>query len=158
MQEVRIVLERVFDTHKKSSRSGFKYTTFSFESNGKRFFSVCISGWETIADGTEVIAILKRQNDWQSLAGWIVVPSGNIRTQPNSEALSLFMGSISVAFLFWALTPRPATPRDSKFWWLFEGAFILVSLAQFFDLLQYRQARRTLAAISQRLSSHTFNM
>ena len=87
MHIAKIKMDRVFDIVQDPTRRGTSATLFSFEANGKRHFSVSIDGRPRLEDGMEVVAVLHRSNDWQSLIGWKDLGTGLIHMPKQSASL-----------------------------------------------------------------------
>lgn len=78
MHLISITFDRVFDIVQDPTGRGSYPTLFSFESAGKRYFSVSISGAPRLENGMKVIAALAHPGDWKSLEGWKDVQTGRI--------------------------------------------------------------------------------
>ena len=68
LHTVTLRLERVFDVQKIAHGNELA-TLFSFESNGKRYLSVCVEGTPKLAAGQTISAVLGQPDNWQTLEG-----------------------------------------------------------------------------------------
>ncbi len=104
MHLVNIKFDRVFDIVQDASRNDVHVTLFSFESDGKRLFSISIEGQPRIENGMEVVAALVHSDDWKSLLGWKDLHTGKIHLPKLSGyvaitiAASLLLLSCAVGF------------------------------------------------------------
>jgi hypothetical protein len=88
MHLIPIKFDRVFDIVQDPTGRGSYPTLFSFESAGKRYFSVSISGAPRLENGMEVIAALAHRDDWKSLEGWKDRKTGEIYLPKLSSVLT----------------------------------------------------------------------
>jgi hypothetical protein len=51
---------------------------FTFEGSDGRLHQASVLGHPHLADGMSVVAVLAKENDWQSLVGWVVQPTGEV--------------------------------------------------------------------------------
>ena len=63
--------DRIFDVVHGARGYQDTVTQFSFEYAGKRHLCVTVCGQEEVSSGMKVIALLKRNDDWLTLQGWI---------------------------------------------------------------------------------------
>lgn len=78
MHSVTIRMDRVFDVQPDTFSGNIRRTLFSFESNGKRHFSVLVDGDPKLISGQTITAILKHQDDWQTVLGMRIHETGEI--------------------------------------------------------------------------------
>ncbi|MDR2187053.1 MAG: hypothetical protein LBE62_03250 [Azonexus sp.] len=79
MEEVTQTFDRIFGVQQQvRDRFGSKFTTFGFESKGRRYFELSVQGWPTLNDGMTVTALLRKSDDWKSVVGWVAHDSGEI--------------------------------------------------------------------------------
>ena len=82
MQELPITFVRVFDVERARvpwfSRGGVERTVFTFEAPDGRVHQASILGHPHLANGMSVVAVLAKENDWQSLIGWVLQPTGEV--------------------------------------------------------------------------------
>ena len=130
MQVVHLDFERVFDVAQfgKPPR-----TCFSFESGGARVYSTEIPGFPRIESGMQVIALLGKNNDWQSLHAWINCETGEVACRSPLKALAY--GTVLCSFIWVAPTKLGA----SAYWVLATqvvcAVFAAIALAQCFGTL-----------------------
>lgn len=86
MHLVTVRFDRVFDIVHQTHRKRL-CTFFSFQHGEALRFGVCIPGTPRLEPGMVVTACLLKQDDWQTLAGWIDHASG--RTVADSPALGI---------------------------------------------------------------------
>lgn len=140
MHLVAIKFDRVFDIVQDPSGRGAYPTLFSFESAGKRYFSVSISGAPRLESGMEVIAALAHRDDWKSLEGWKDVQTGTIHlprltsvASPLYRTAPILLGCL-VGFLHY------------ESYWYLAGAVLLscLSLVPIAAIVRLRKARLAL--------------
>lgn len=74
-----VAFDRVFDIQRRAAtRYKPQYTDFSFESGGKNRYAVQVPGWPRIEAGDTVTAVLEKEGNWQTLAGWKNYANGEI--------------------------------------------------------------------------------
>jgi hypothetical protein len=78
MHSVTIRMDRVFDVHPDAFSGNIQRTRFSFESSGKRHFSVLVDGNPKLISGQTITAILKHVDDWQTVQGIRIHETGEI--------------------------------------------------------------------------------
>jgi hypothetical protein len=82
MQELPTTFVRVLKVERVHvpwfSRGGVERTMFTFEASDGRVHRASVLGHPHIVDGMSVVAVLARTNDWQSLVGWVVQPTGEV--------------------------------------------------------------------------------
>jgi hypothetical protein len=72
MQEISVTFDQVMHVHRnRANQFNPQHTLFTFISAGVYFPYVKVFGWPNIDIGTTVTAILRKPNDWKSLAGWV---------------------------------------------------------------------------------------
>ena len=69
MHPISIRLDRVFDVQPDAFSGNMRRTLFSFESSGKKYFSVLVDGDPKLKSGQTITAILEHQDDWQTVMG-----------------------------------------------------------------------------------------
>ena len=72
MHPVTIRMDRVFDVQPDAFSGNLRRTLFSFESGGKRYFSILVDGDPKLVSGQTITALLKRKNDWQTVQGILI--------------------------------------------------------------------------------------
>jgi hypothetical protein len=78
MHSVTLRMDRVFDIQADAFSGDTRRTLFSFESNGKRYFSVLVNGDPQLESGQTITAILKRPDNWQTVMGLRVHETGEV--------------------------------------------------------------------------------
>ncbi|MES2206517.1 MAG: hypothetical protein V4525_06925 [Pseudomonadota bacterium] len=79
METITIQLKRIFDVDRGYyGRSAAKCTTFGFEHDNGRIFSVVVYGWPNLPEGEKLTALLDNKDDWTTLAGWVNNSTGEI--------------------------------------------------------------------------------
>lgn len=140
MHLVAIKFDRIFDIVRDPSGRGNYPTLFSFESAGKRYFSVSISGAPRLESGMEVIAALAQRDDWKSLEGWKDVQTGKIHLpQLTSVAAPLYRTAPLVVVCIVGFI-------QAESYWYLAGAVLLscVSLLPIAAIGRLRKARLAL--------------
>lgn len=140
MQLVNIRFDRVFDITQDVSKRSTYSTLFSFEHNGKRFFSVSIDGKPRIESGMNVLAALQGRDDWKSLIGWKDLDTGQIHL-PKLSRYVIPILQVSPIFLACAVGFK-----STGSYWLLVGIILLAGgvLALLNEMRQVWQARRAL--------------
>jgi hypothetical protein len=105
MQEISVTFDQVMHVHRNSAnRSNPKHTLFTFISDGVYFPYVKVFGWPNIDIGTKVTALLRKPNDWKSLAGWVNQESLEIAAPKKNARLKtivcMFLITCFQIFLF----------------------------------------------------------
>ncbi|MQR00608.1 hypothetical protein [Glaciimonas soli] len=95
MDLVKVKLDRVFDIVKIQGRSG-RHTLFSFESSGVKHYGISVRDWPKIESGMVISALLERDEDWQSIFGWVDHSTGEVF---NSEGYTAVFVCILLLFL-----------------------------------------------------------
>ena len=86
MQVISVTFDQVMHVHRnRANQFNPQHTLFTFISAGVYFPYVKVFGWPNIDVGTTVTAILRKPNDWKSLAGWVNQESLEIAA-PNKNA------------------------------------------------------------------------
>lgn len=140
MHLVKIQFDRVFDIVQDPIKRYSYSTLFSFESDGKRFFSVSITGKPRLENGMEVVAALGHRDDWQSLVGWKDLHTGK-------TYLPSFSGHMATLFKAspLLLTCAAGFYHTGSYWFLTGAALISVGCyAVLNDMWQIRRARLAL--------------
>jgi hypothetical protein len=96
LQTLTLRLERVFDIQRHESAKA-RSTHFSFEATGRKHYSVQLSGWPRVQAGDTVTAVLTSKDNWQTLAGWKNLSTGE-RVVPAASSFwhILHIGWVSV--------------------------------------------------------------
>ncbi|AXK39590.1 hypothetical protein [Crenobacter cavernae] len=78
------------------------YTSFGFESGGKRFFDITVPGRPRIEQGMTVIALLEKPNRWESngLLGWVDCLDGSVVCDSAGKLFSIALLNIFFAAMF----------------------------------------------------------
>lgn len=125
MQKITIRLERVFDVAITSTSSnGPVKTLFSFESSKKRHFGIVADGTPSLQSGQTITAILRRENDWRTLEGFIIHETKEISCRSPSFSLwplPMIIFSALIAYISLAY-------HDEKKLWLVLGGHGVVFL------------------------------
>lgn len=106
-----VIFEQVFDIQRRrASRYAPERTDFSFESNGKKHYAVQVPGSPRISAGDTVIAVLGREGNWQTLAGWKNKTNGEVvlpemRRPISGIVQAAFVGALSLVYFTSASTP-----------------------------------------------------
>ena len=77
MHLTTITIDQVFSVERRSGKQG-RYTELGFASDGHKYYSVHLPGWPNIEADVKITAFLERQDDWESLQGWLNHASGEI--------------------------------------------------------------------------------
>jgi len=75
---VTITFDRVFDVVRFRGYETPPHTLFGFQASTGKFHAVRVPGSPQILAGDTVTALLSKQNDWQTLRGWINHQTGEI--------------------------------------------------------------------------------
>lgn len=140
MQLLRVRFDRIFDVVLDPMKSHSLSTLFSFESGGKRYFSISITGKPRLENGMEVVAALSKKDDWQSLLGWKDLLTGEIHVSSGAHAKAAIAITSS---LF--LTGAAGFFYSGSYWFL--GLSVLMSvllLPAVRELQEFKQARKAL--------------
>ena len=78
MHPISIRLDRVFDVQPDAFSGNMRRTLFSFESSGKKYFSVLVDGDPKLKSGQTITAILEHQDDWQTVMGIRIHETGEV--------------------------------------------------------------------------------
>lgn len=79
MQQITLTFERIFDVYRHPDAGGCrKHTLFGFTANGKAEYGVTVPGWPPLEPGQTITALLDRNDDWQTLLGWVDHATGEI--------------------------------------------------------------------------------
>lgn len=148
MHCVNLKMDRVFDIQPYPIGHQ-KRTCFSFESGGKRYFSVMVLGSPNLAAGQTISVVLREEGNWQSLIGLRLHETGEIlAASPMDCVVSVLQVSV-VAFVLWLQFGKGAAFLPGLLLYLVIVAGILHSG------LVLLCARRALSnAISLRPSNH----
>lgn len=87
MQQVTVTFDLIFDLRRHNG-SLFRpwCTTFSFTTEGVTRRDLSVPGWPALHVGQTVLALLRKDGDWQSLIGWIDLDTGEV-IRPRHEHL-----------------------------------------------------------------------
>lgn len=111
-----ITFTRVFDVTNSSTRNVPIWTTFGFESEGKKIFGARVNGHPQIPEGKPLLVVLKRQDDWKTILGWAEVETGQLVIQDGRKD-AIFYG------LFVAACLAIVVPLFVLFWLEAHGLF-----------------------------------
>jgi len=100
MQCVTLKMDRVFDIQPYPIGHQ-KRTCFSFESGGKRYLSVLVLGRPKLAAGQTITAVLREQDNWQSLIGLRIHETGEILAARFIDCVVSIVQVTVVAFVLW---------------------------------------------------------
>jgi len=100
MQCVTLKMDRVFDIQPYPIGHQ-KRTCFSFESGGKRYLSVLVLGRPKLAAGQTITAVLREQDNWQSLIGLRIHETGEIQAASFMDCVVSIVQVTVVAFVLW---------------------------------------------------------
>jgi hypothetical protein len=78
MHPITIRMDRVFDVQPDAFSGNLRRTLFSFESGGKRYFSILVDGDPKLVSGQTITALLKRKDDWQTVQGIVIHETSEI--------------------------------------------------------------------------------
>jgi hypothetical protein len=131
MDPVQVNLTRIFDVQRvPNTRFTAKHTRFGFEAEGLTKYFVRVPGWPRIEVGDKLIVLLRRHSDWQSVAGWRNLTTGELIHEDVSRlAVNFFVGAIAaIAFWYPLLDDVPGHPLWSPFWaTAFTGVALLLA-------------------------------
>lgn len=97
MQLTSVVFERVFDLQQHTgNRYTPVHTLFSFESAGKKAYSVTVMGWPAIEAGMKITALLRERDNWQTLSGWKNHSNGKVVLPAFRQSRSSFFTAVGV--------------------------------------------------------------
>lgn len=140
MQLLRVRFDRIFDVVLDPMKSHSLSTLFSFESGGRRYFSVSITGKPRLENGMEVVAALSKKDDWQSLLGWKDLLTGEIHVSNGAHAKAAIAKTSS---LF--LTGVAGFFYSGNYWFLGLSVLMLALLLPALrELQEFKQARKAL--------------
>lgn len=112
----KITFDRLFPVG-LSGNGLMTYTSFGFESAGKRFFSVTVPGRPKIEQGMTVIALLESPNGFREdgLLGWVNCHDGSIVCDSPFKNFGIFLLCTfwTIVFPFWAYAVI-ATPDSAR--------------------------------------------
>jgi len=107
-------LERVFDIQRyEASRTNPRSTNFSFEAAGRRHYGVRLSGWPRLQAGDTVTAVLASKDNWQTLAGWKNLSTGE-KVWPTMANPWRLLHMLWVAGLVYLLTGAATSPAGQQ--------------------------------------------
>ena len=155
MDQITLTFDRVFDLHRyEQTRYIDRCTLFSFESDGRNRYSVCVPGHPPIATGTTVTALLRESGNWQSLVGWVDHSSGVVWADPSASSF----GKATLGFVFSIVMlaiARVESPGSFHVGWsigaLFSGTGFLMQLSQGMRRVRDCRALEAIAANLQRV-------
>jgi len=142
MHLLKIQFDRVFDVVQDPIKSYSYSTLFSFESGGKRYFSVSIAGKPRLENGMQIVAALLKNDDWQSLVGWKDLNTGQIYLPSRAHGMATLA---KAAPLF--LTCAAGFFHTCSYWFL--AGCLLISVACFSVLHERWQVRRARIALER---------
>jgi hypothetical protein len=154
MEQVTLIFDRVFDLHRYAqTRYLDRCTLFSFESEGKNRYSVCVPGHPPIAAGMTITALLRDIGNWQTLVGWVDHSTGTVWADPFLLPFAKATFGLIVAIVMVAIA-RVESPGGFHVGWsigaLAFGVGFLVQLSQ--GVRRVREYR-ALEAIAAKLQS-----
>jgi hypothetical protein len=112
MERVAVTFEKVLHVRRVApSHAAARHTVFSFITNGRIVQDVPAPGWPRLASGSRVMAVLREQDDWQSLVGWVNLETGEVVAPSPGRSLLQAAAALAVFLFFvfavWgALGPR----------------------------------------------------
>lgn len=154
MQRVTVTFDLVFDLRRipPSSLRG-RRSLFSFMADGQTERELQMQGWPRLQVGDTITALLRRNNDWHTLVGWVnhetgeVVAPSPVRTLRRSVLLAIGVGLL-VAVLYSLLTidlQRTTLGRWAWLLWAGYGGFLVAVISGL--LLRLWSHRRTARAL-----------
>jgi hypothetical protein len=153
----KITFDRLFSVG-QSGNGLMTYTSFGFESAGKRFYSVTVSGRPKIEQGMSVIALLETSNGFREgngLLGWVNCDDGSIVCDSPIKYFGIFLLCTfwAIVFPMWAYAVI-TTPDYARLVALFIatlfGGFAFQSL---YDSGKALLTKRALATIRDSIKS-----
>lgn len=150
MHAFQITFDEILHVHRNAaSRSSPKHTVFSFMSQYQYTPYVTVPGFPRLEPGMRVTAVLRSENDWKTLVGWIDLDTNAIVT-PNARwhLHRLLFLSAWAAFSVLVFGGNLAQAPSTYTWLLllFIGFWGLFSVIEFRD---WRRAKSDTAFLSE---------
>jgi hypothetical protein len=99
MQKITLTLTNVFDVVRMSAKS--TYTRFGFSSGDQTYTGLMIKGHPRIESGMTITAILRKDDDWKTLEGWLDLDTSScVMPQPPSLVATVLMAFFSFALIY----------------------------------------------------------
>ena len=146
----KTIFERLFPAA-PSGTGLLTMTSFGFESNRKRHFDVTVPGSPRIAQGTTVIALLEKPNDWSSdsFLGWVNCADGSLVCDSPSKLFGIALLNTYFAIMFpiraYAVIASPSNANLIAF--LLAVLFSGFALRFFYLSVKAFLVKRTLVAV-----------
>jgi len=142
MQAVQLTFDEILHVHRNAaSRGSPKHTVFSFMSQYQYTPYVTVPGFPRLEPGMKVTAVLRSENDWKTLVGWIDLDTSALVAPNPSWHLYrlLFLGGWAAlsALLFGEALSRASGPYAGLLLLLL-GFWVVLSFVEFRD---WRQAK-----------------
>jgi len=107
----RVTFDRVFDIQRRAaSRYAPQRTDFSFESGGKTRYAIQVPGWPRVQAGDTITAVLAREGNWRTLAGWKNHANGELVLPDVGRSISGIWQGAFVGALFLIASNTSETP------------------------------------------------
>jgi hypothetical protein len=129
---VKVRFDRVFDVKRHgASRYTPAVTHFSFESSGKAYYGISAPGFPTVDPGMTVTAMLRKQGNWQTLAGWNNHSNGEVVVPSVSRAESKLIQAtlITLISIFGCIAAQTSTGKVAAV--LFTGTLLTLTAWNF---------------------------
>lgn len=135
---VVVRFDRVFDVQRYGAgRYNPAQTQFSFESEGRNHYAVQVMGFPAIEPGMTVTAMLRKKDNWQTLAGWKTHSSGNLVLPPVSGTKSKLIQAALVTLISTFGNIAAETPTGKVAALLATGTFLTITLWNFSTWRRY---------------------
>lgn len=108
LHTVTLRLDRVFDVQTVPYGNELA-PCFSFEANGKRYLSVCVTGTPTLAAGQTISAVLGQADNWQTLEGLRIHETNEVFAPTALGWAGLLAITLFFAIVFFKLRLSPPT-------------------------------------------------
>lgn len=135
-------MDRVFDLHRLQDEHR-RFTLFSFEASGCRYFGIQTFGWPDIRDGMTVTALVDDGLEWNGLFGWFD-HDADVWYLP-SIAMPVFHCAVTLSaagfFLF-----EGAAPEHGPMWHIGSAVMVILAVMTASALLSALLNRRRLRA------------
>lgn len=149
MEQITLTFDRVFDLHRyMQTRYTDRCTLFSFESEGRNRYSVCVPGHPPIAVGVTITALLRESGNWQSLVGWVDHSSGVVWADPFASSFGKAALGLTFAMVMVAIARVESPGSFHVGWSLGALAFAAGFLMQLSQGLRRVREYRALEAIA----------
>ena len=99
LHTVTLRMDRMFDVQPDAFSGNICRTLFSFESDGKRYFSVLVNGEPRLQSGQTITAVLRCEGDWQTVMGMRVHETGEVCAPRVASTAPLLVGIALTVFL-----------------------------------------------------------